>query len=57
MMKFTHRSGPLNIPKRDGIKRRVMKMGDETIEGVCEMFKVRYISLSPSNVLTIMLGT
>ncbi|KAI0282623.1 hypothetical protein BC826DRAFT_974203 [Russula brevipes] len=26
------------IPKRDGIKRRVMKMGDEIIEGVCEMF-------------------
>ena len=42
MMNFTHRSGgPLKIPKRDGIKRRVMKMGEETIKGVCEMFMVR----------------
>jgi hypothetical protein len=43
-MTFTHRSqagGPLKIPKRDGIKRRVMKMGEETIRGVCEMFTVR----------------
>jgi hypothetical protein len=44
LMTFTHRSqagGPLKIPKRDGIKRRVMKMGEETIRGVCEMFTVR----------------
>ena len=41
MMNFTHRSGALlKIPKRDGIKHRVMKMGEETIEGVCEMFMV-----------------
>lgn len=42
MMNYTHRSGaPLKIPKRDGIKRRVMKMGEETIEGIREMFTVR----------------
>jgi hypothetical protein len=42
MMNTTHRSGgPLKIPKREGIKRRVMKMGEETITGVCEMFTVR----------------
>ena len=42
MLQYTHRSGgPLKIPKRDGIKRRVMKMGEETIRGVCEMFMVR----------------
>ena len=41
MMNFTHRSGgPLKIPKREGIKRRVMKMGEETIEGVRNMFTV-----------------
>jgi hypothetical protein len=41
MMNYTHRSGaPLKIPKRDGIKRRVMKMGEETIEGIREMFTV-----------------
>jgi hypothetical protein len=42
MMNFTHHSGGrLKIPKREGIKRRVMKMGEETIKGVCKMFKVR----------------
>jgi hypothetical protein len=41
MMNFTRSTGgPLKIPKRDGIKRRVMKMGEETIEGVREMFSV-----------------
>jgi hypothetical protein len=35
-----HTSGPFKIPKRDGIKRCVMKMGEETIEGVQEMFQV-----------------
>jgi hypothetical protein len=41
MMNFIHRSGgPLKILKREGIKRRVMKMGEETIEGVHEMFTV-----------------
>jgi hypothetical protein len=32
--------GPLKIPKREAIKRCVMKMGEETIEGVHEMFSV-----------------
>ena len=41
-MNFTHHTGhPLKIPKRDAIKRRVIKMGEETIEGVHEMFLVR----------------
>jgi hypothetical protein len=41
MMNFTHHSGsPLNIPKRDGVKRRVVKMGEETIEELHEMFSV-----------------
>jgi hypothetical protein len=42
LMNFTHfAGGPLKIPKRDGIKSRVMKMGEETIEGICAMFMVR----------------
>lgn len=47
MMNFTHSSGgPLKIPKREGIKRRVMKLGEETIEGVREMFSVSlYLNL------------
>jgi hypothetical protein len=34
MMITHHASGLFKIPKRDGIKQRVMKMGEETIEGV-----------------------
>lgn len=40
MMNFARHTGPLKIPKREGIKRRVMKMGEEIIEGVREMFMV-----------------
>jgi len=41
MMNYTHHTGTsLKIPKRDGIKRRLMKMGDDTIEDVCNMFAV-----------------
>jgi hypothetical protein len=41
LMNFTHHTGgPLKIPQRDAIKRRVIKMGEETIEGVREMFSV-----------------
>ena len=30
MMNYTHHTGtPLKIPKRNGIKRRLMKMGDD----------------------------
>jgi hypothetical protein len=42
MMNFTHHAGiPLKIPKHNTIKQRVMKMGEETIEGVREMFAVQ----------------
>jgi hypothetical protein len=41
MMNIVHHSGgPFNIPKRDAIKRHVIKMGEETINGVREMFRV-----------------
>jgi hypothetical protein len=41
MMNFTHHTGSrLNIPRRNAIKQRAMNMGQETIEGVCEMFSV-----------------
>ena len=41
MMNIVHHSGgPFNIPKCDAIKRRVIKMGEETIDGVREMFRV-----------------
>jgi hypothetical protein len=41
MMKYTRHTGTsLKIPKRDGIKRRLMKMGDDTIQDVRRMFLV-----------------
>ena len=41
LMEYTHRSGDsLKMFKRDAVKRRVMKMGDETIEGTHETFSV-----------------
>jgi hypothetical protein len=43
MMDYTHHAvagTSLKIPKRDGIKRRLMKMGDDTIEDVRKMFSV-----------------
>jgi len=41
MMNFIHHSRvPLKILKCEGIKHCVMKMGEETIKGVCNMFTV-----------------
>jgi hypothetical protein len=41
LMNFTRHSGvPLNIPKRAGVKRRIMAMGEETTRGVNDMFLV-----------------
>ena len=41
LMEYTHRSrDSLKMFKCDAVKHRVMKMGDETIEGTHEMFSV-----------------
>ncbi|KAF8808830.1 hypothetical protein BYT27DRAFT_7222707 [Phlegmacium glaucopus] len=41
MMNFTHHTGgPLKIPQCNAIKQRVMKMGEQTIEGIQQMFLV-----------------
>jgi hypothetical protein len=42
MMNYTHHhtGGLLKIPKQDGIKQCLMKMGDDTVEEVHEMFSV-----------------
>ena len=47
MMNYMHHSRTtLKIPKCDGIKRRLVKMGDDTIDSVSKMFSVQiYISL------------
>ena len=42
MMNYMHHvvGTGLKIPKRNGIKRRLMKMGDDTIDDVRKMFLV-----------------
>jgi hypothetical protein len=48
MMNYTHHSGsPLKIPQWHTIKQHVMKMGEDTIEGVREMFSLCYSPLGP----------
>jgi hypothetical protein len=41
MLQYAHHSATdLKLPSRDGIRRRVTKLGEETVEGTREMFKV-----------------
>jgi hypothetical protein len=41
LMNFMHHAGGvLKIPSHKGIKRRVIKMGEEVIDGIHGMFKV-----------------
>jgi len=52
MMNYTHHAGTsLKIPKRDGIKQRLMKMGSETIEDIRKMFSVWFYFSSLHNIL------
>jgi len=44
MMNYTHHTGaPLKIPGCNGIKRHLMKMGNDTIEDIRNIFSVRFI--------------
>ena len=41
---YTHHPSPdLKIPHRDAIKRRIMKMGEDTVAATRQMFRVRYV--------------
>ena len=41
MLQYVHHSPvQLKLPSREGIQRRVMKLGEEMVEGIQEMFKV-----------------
>ena len=43
MMNHAHHGrGPLNMPKCEGMKRRAMKMGEDTVGGI-HMFAVRHL--------------
>lgn len=39
-MSYGRTSSKFTLPKRDGVRRRVMKLGDETVEGIKAMFAV-----------------
>ena len=53
LLNYTHHAttSQLKIPQRKSIKRQVMKMGEETIKGVCEKFSVLLFALSLSILL------
>jgi len=36
------RNGKFTLPKRDGVRRRIIKLGDETVEQIQAMFEVRF---------------
>jgi hypothetical protein len=44
LMEYTHHGSTLNfnIPGRTAIKTRIMKMGEDTVAGTRQMFKVSY---------------
>ena len=44
-----HGMGPLKMPKCEGMKRCVMKMGEDTVEGINRMFSVRRLCVNLFN--------
>jgi hypothetical protein len=43
MLTYAHHPSPtLKIPHRDAIRRRIMKMGEDSVELIKEMFAVSY---------------
>ena len=41
LLEYTHMgSKPLDIPCRGALKNRIMKMGEDTVEGIKKMVKV-----------------
>jgi hypothetical protein len=39
LLEYTHFRSSLNIPHRHTMKRRIVKMGEETVEGIKKMIK------------------
>lgn len=44
LLEYTHLRSSLHIPHRTATRNRIMKMGDDSIEGVKSMIKVRKLS-------------
>lgn len=45
-MQYTHHGSTLKIPKRDAIRTKIMKLGQDTTEGMKKMFQVDNETLS-----------
>jgi hypothetical protein len=39
LLEYTHFRSSLHIPHRHGMKRRIMKMGEDTVEGIKKMIQ------------------
>jgi hypothetical protein len=51
LLQYTHHGASLRIPKRDSMRTKIMKMGEDTVEGMRQMFSVRLrIFFIPSSV-------
>jgi hypothetical protein len=50
-MSYGRSSSKFTLPKRDGVRRRVMKLGDATVQEIKDMFAVKHLMLN-CNVLT-----
>jgi hypothetical protein len=47
MMKYGQHAVPnFTLPKREGIQRRVMKLGEKTINDIMEIFAISFLSFN-----------
>ena len=54
-MSYGRSTSKFTLPKRDSVRRWVMKLGDETVQEIGAMFVVRFLDLNMS-VLTFFLA-
>ena len=44
LITYAHHPAPsIKLPGANGIKRQMMKMGEDTIDGICKMFSVHIL--------------
>jgi hypothetical protein len=48
LLEYTHLRPSLHIPYRGAIRKRIMKMGEDTVEGVKKMIKVSVLQSTHS---------
>jgi hypothetical protein len=42
LLEYTHFQSSLTIPHRHAMKRRILKMGEDTVEGIKKMIEVSF---------------